>query len=289
MIQVPLTLREVCGLTTEEIASAYLTETKTMARRLVRGKAKIRDAKILIEIPELSELPARLDSVLSVIYLIFNEGYSASRGDTLTRTDLSSEAIRLCRLLLNLHDDSEARGLLALMLLHESRREARTDSLGDIVLLEDQNRSKWNQAMIIEGSGLIAQSLGSGRFGTYTLQAAISAVHAEATTPADTDWSQIVALYDVLLRITPGPVVLLNRAVAVSMRDGPEAGLEPIDAILRRGELQQYTLAHAARGELLLRFGKNESARAAFEVALSLSSQASERRFLAKKLAKLQN
>ncbi len=260
-----------------------------MAQRLVRGKAKIRDAKIPIEIPELSELPARLDSVLSVIYLIFNEGYSASRGDTLTRTDLSSEAIRLCRLLLNLHEDSEARGLLALMLLHESRREARTDSLGDIVLLEDQDRSRWSQAMIHEGSGLIEQSLRSGRFGTYALQAAISAVHAEATTPADTDWPQIVALYDVLLRITPGPVVQLNRAVAVSMRDGPDAGLELIEMILRRGELQQYTLAHAARGELLLRLGKNESARAAFEVALSLSSQTSERRFLAKKLAKLQD
>ena len=288
-VQVPLTLREVCGLTTEEIASAFLTEPKTMAQRLVRGKAKIRDAKIPIAIPELSELPTRLDSVLSVIYLIFNEGYSASRGESLMRTDLSGEAIRLCRLLLSLHDDSETRGLLALMLLHESRREARTDSSGDIVLLEDQAREFWDQAMIREGTELIQQSLRSGRFGMYTLQAAISAVHAEAKTPADTDWSQITALYDVLLRICPGPVVQLNRAVAVAMRDGPAAGLAIIDAILQRGELHQYTLAHAARGELLVRSGDIEAGRQALQTALSMSSQASEKRFLAKKLAKLHN
>ncbi len=286
-IQVPLTLREVCGLTTEEIASAFLTEPKTMAQRLVRGKAKIRDAKIPIEIPELGELPARLDSVLSVIYLIFNEGYSASRGESLTRTDLTSEAIRLCRLLLCLHEDSEVRGLLALMLLHESRRQTRTDSAGDIVLLEDQDRCRWNQVMIREGNVLVEQSLRSGRFGIYTLQAAISAVHAEAKTPTDTDWSQIIALYDVLLRITTGPVVQLNRAVAIAMRDGPEGWLAIIDTILQRGELHQYTLAHSARGEFLLRLGKNDLARDAFQTALGLTSQASELRFLAKKLAKL--
>ncbi|MCA9182492.1 MAG: RNA polymerase sigma factor, partial [Planctomycetales bacterium] len=284
-IQVPLTLREVCGLTTEEIASAFLTEPKTMAQRLVRGKAKIRDAKIPIEIPELSELPARLDSVLSVVYLIFNEGYSASRGESLTRSDLSSEAIRLGRLLLSLIEDSEVRGLLALMLIHESRRDARTDSAGNIVLLEDQDRSRWNQALIYEGTELIEQSLRSGRFGAYTLQAAISAVHAEAPTPADTDWSQIIALYDELLRLSPSPIVHLNRAVAVAMRDGPVAGLAIIDAILGRGELRQYTLAHAARGEFLLRLGNLEAGREALQTALSLSSQSSEQRFLTQKLA----
>ncbi|MCA9157384.1 MAG: RNA polymerase sigma factor [Planctomycetales bacterium] len=286
-IQVPLTLREVCGLTTEEIASAFLTEPKTMAQRLVRGKAKIRDAKIPIEIPELSELPARLDSVLSVVYLIFNEGYSASRGESLTRSDLSSEAIRLGRLLLSLIEDSEVRGLLALMLIHESRRDARTDSAGNIVLLEDQDRSRWNQALIYEGTELIEQSLRSGRFGAYTLQAAISAVHAEAPTPADTDWSQIIALYDELLRLSPSPIVHLNRAVAVAMRDGPVAGLAIIDAILGRGELRQYTLAHAARGEFLLRLGNLEAGREALQTALSLSSQSSEQRFLTQKLAEL--
>ncbi len=286
-IQVPLTLREVCGLTTDEIASAFLTESKTMAQRLVRGKSKIRDAKIPIEIPEVSELAARLESVLSVIYLIFNEGYSASRGDTLTRADLSGEAIRLCRLLLSLHDDGEVRGLLALMLLHESRRETRTDADGDIVLLENQDRSLWNRAMIREGVELIEQSLRGGRFGAYTLQAAISAVHAEAATPAETDWTQIIALYDVLLRISPNPVVQLNRAVAIAMRDGPAAGLAIIDAILEDGELCRYRLAHAARGELLLRLGNVEAGGEAIQTALSLTSQASEQRFLAKKLAEL--
>jgi RNA polymerase sigma-70 factor (ECF subfamily) len=287
LIQVPLTLREVCGLTTGEIASAFLTEAKTMAQRLVRGKAKIRDANIPIEIPELSELPARLDSVLSVIYLIFNEGYSASCGESLTRSELTIEAIRLCRLLLSLHDDSEVRGLLALMLLHESRRETRTDAVGDIVLLDDQDRSRWNQEMIGEGNRLVELSLRSGRFGAYTLQAAISAVHAEAKTAADTDWSQIVALYDVLLRITPSPVVQLNRAVAIAMRDGPEYGLDIVDAIFQRGELHQYALAHSARGEFLLRLGRHELARKALQTALSLSNQASEQRFLKKKMEKL--
>ncbi|MEO8270564.1 MAG: RNA polymerase sigma factor [Aureliella sp.] len=286
-LQVPLTLREVCGLTTDEIASAFLTESTTMAQRLVRGKAKIRNAKIPIAIPELSELPARLDSVLSVVYLIFNEGYSASRGDSLTRNELSNEAIRLGRILLSLIDDSEVRGLLAMMLLHESRRNARTDSAGDIVLLEDQDRSRWNQAMIGEGTELIVQSLRSGRFGVYTLQASISAVHAEAKTPADTDWSQIIALYDVLLRLSPNPIVQLNRAVAISMRDGPAAGLAIVDTILGRGELRQYTLAHAARGEFLLRIGDVVAGRDALQTALSLSSQTSEQRFLTKKLSNL--
>ncbi len=287
-VQVPLTLREVCGLTTDEIASAFLIEPKTMAQRLVRGKAKIRDAKIPIEIPEVSELPARLDGVLSVIYLIFNEGYSASRGDSLIRTDLSSEAIRLCRLLLELHEDSEVRGLLALMLLHESRRESRTDAQGDIVLLEDQDRSLWNRDHINEGKRLVEQSLRTRRLGVYTLQAAISAVHAEASTPTETDWSQIIALYDVLLLLNPSPVVRLNRAVAVAMRDGPAVGIDLIDAILAGGELQQYTLAHAARGELLSRLAEVELAQQALEKALKLSQQASEQRFLRKKINLLQ-
>jgi RNA polymerase sigma-70 factor (ECF subfamily) len=288
-VQIPLTLREVCGLTTEEIANAFLIEPKTMAQRLVRGKAKIRDAKIPIEIPDVSELPDRLDGVLSVIYLIFNEGYSASHGNSLTRTDLSSEAIRLCRLLLDLHDDDEVRGLLALMLLHESRREARTDSQGDIILLENQDRSIWNQTFIDEGKRLVQQSLRSRRLGIYTLQAAISAVHADAATPDDTDWSQIVALYDVLLRINPSPVIRLNRGVAIAMRDGPAAGLAVIETILEGGELQKYTLAHAARGEFLLRLGQAQQARDAFELARNLSQQASEQRFLEKKLRLLQS
>lgn len=286
-VQVSLTLREVCGLTTEEIARAFLTAPKTMAQRIVRGKAKIRDAGIPIEIPEHGELPQRLDAVLAVIYLIFNEGYSASSGETHTRADLSAEAIRLGRLVLELHPDAEVMGLLALMLLHESRREARTSRDGEIILLEDQDRSLWNRDQITEGQQLIEQSLATRRFGAYTLQAAISAVHASATTAADTDWSQIVALYDVLLLTGSTPVMELNRAVAIAMKDGPAAGLELIDEILVRGELTDYPLAHAARGELLLRLDKTADAKAALTRALELTTQISERRFLEKKLARL--
>jgi len=286
-VQTPLTLREVCGLTTEEIAKAFLTSPATMAQRIVRGKAKIRDAGIPFVIPGLSDLPERLDGVLSVIYLIFNEGYSASSGDSLIRTELSLEAIRLCRLLLELHHDAEVMGLLALMLLHESRRDARTSSEGDIVLLEDQDRRLWNQQWIVEGSSLVAQSLSSRRFGFYTLQAAISAVHADAASPAETDWGQIVALYTVLQQVDSSPVVELNRAVAIAMRDGPEAGIALIDSILDRGQLKNYHLAHSARGELLRRAGQTTEAAAAFETALKLSRQGPERRFLQARLRQL--
>ena len=288
-VQVPLTLREVCGLTTEEIARAFLTTPATMAQRIVRGKAKIRDAAIPFVIPALEELPERLDAVLSVIYLIFNEGYSASSGDSITRADLSGEAIRLCRLVLELHEDSEVIGLLALMLLHESRRETRQTVEGDIVLLEDQDRSRWNRELISEGHALVERSLATRGFGPYTIQAAISAVHAEATTAADTDWNQIVSLYDVLLRVASSPVVELNRAVAVAMRDGALFGLEIIDAILDRGELTHYALAHSARGELLRRSGRSSEALAAFEKATTLTDHPSEKRFLSAKIEALRS
>ncbi|TWU55849.1 RNA polymerase sigma factor [Rubripirellula reticaptiva] len=284
-VQVPLTLREVCGLTTEEIAKAFLTPPATMAQRIVRGKAKIRDAGIPFVIPGLIDLPARLDGVLSVIYLIFNEGYSASSGDSLLRSELSEEAIRLCRLLLELHADAEVLGLLALMLLHESRRAARTSNDGEIVLLEDQKRGLWDREKIFEGKRLVEQSLATRRFGFYTLQAAISAVHADARTAADTDWNQIVALYSVLVQVDPSPVVELNRAVAVAMRDGPDAGVMLIDVLLEQGELAGYHLAHSARGELLHRAGRTTEAVAAFEQALELTQQEPERRFLKKRLA----
>jgi RNA polymerase sigma-70 factor (ECF subfamily) len=283
-VQVPLTLREVCGLTTEEIARAFLTSPSTMAQRIVRGKAKIRDAKIPYAVPVLAELPERLDAVLSVIYLVFNEGYSASSGDELTRTDLSDEAIRLARLVLQLLPNPEGMGLLALMLLHESRRTARLSPQGDIVLLEDQDRSLWNRELIAEGKELVRRSLASRRFGVYTIQAAISAVHADAPTAADTDWEQIVALYDVLLQAQPSPVVELNRAVAVAMRDGPQVGLATIESILARGDLVEYHLAHAARADLLRRLGRTADARQAYQQALFLAKQEPERRFLEKRL-----
>ena len=280
-LQVPLTLREVCGLTTEEIAHAFLTSKATMAQRIVRGKARIREAEIPYAVPSLRDLPERLDAVLSAIYLVFNEGYAASQGESLTRVDLTAEAIRLGRLLLDLLPDPEVQGLLALMLLHESRREARVSREGEIVLLEDQDRSRWNAGMISEGTTLVEQALRSRRFGAYTLQAAISAIHAEAATPPQTDWNQIVVLYTVLQRIDASPVVELNRAVAVAMRDGPEAGLELIDRILGRGDLGQYPLAHSARGELLRRAGRGPAALAAFERALELARSEPEKRFLA--------
>ena len=283
-VQVPLTLREVCGLSTEEIARAFFTSTTTMAQRIVRGKVKIRDAGIPYVVPSLGELPGRLDAVLAVAYLVFNEGYSASTGDSLVRVDLSEEAIRLSRLLMELLPDPEVMGLLALMLLHESRRAARTSSDGEIVLLEDQDRGQWNKELIAEGQSLVERALASRRFGFYTLQAAISAVHADASTAEETDWNQIVALYSVLTQVEASPVMELNRAVAIAMRDGPLAGLEIIDAIFARGELTNYHLAHSARGELLRRSGIDDEATAAFEKALVLAKQEPERRFLQKRL-----
>lgn len=286
-VQVPLTLREVCGLTTEEIASAFLTSPSTMAQRIVRGKAKIRTAGIPYVIPSIADLPERLEAVLSVIYLVFNEGYSASAGESMVRTELSDEAIRLARLVLELLVEPEVMGLLALMLLHESRRPARLTADGDIVLLEDQNRSLWTRPLIDEGKRLVERSLRSQRFGAYTIQAAISAVHADAPSADRTDWAQIVALYDILLQAHSSSVVELNRAVAIAMRDGPRSGVEIIDAIFRRGELVDYHLAYSARGELLRRAGDAVSARAEFEKALALAKQEPERRLLMRKLHQL--
>jgi RNA polymerase sigma-70 factor (ECF subfamily) len=285
--QVALTLRETCGLTTEEIASAFLSSPVTIAQRIVRAKAKIRDAKIPYEVPSLADLPERLNSVLSVIYLVFNEGYSASSGDHAVRPDLSGEAIRLGRILLELSHDPEVMGLLALMLLHESRRSARTNSKGDLILLEDQDRSLWDQRLIAEGKQVLEQALATRRFGVYTLQAAISAVHASSSSKDNTDWGQIVALYDVLLRAEPSPVVELNRAVAIAMRDGPEAGLVLIDALLSSGNLAEYHLLHAAKADLCRRLGRTSDARTAYKVALSLAQQEPERRFLAQRLQQL--
>lgn len=285
--RVALTLREVCGLTTEEIASAFLATPPTLAQRIVRAKAKIRDARIPYEVPAPADLPGRLDTVLQVIYLVFNEGYSASSGGSLTRSDLSEEAIRLGRLLIELLPEPEAMGLLALMLIQESRRTARTSAEGDLILLEDQDRSLWNRKYIAEGSALVERALLSHRFGPYTIQAAIAAVHAEAAGAAATDWEEIVGLYDVLLRAEPSPVVELNRAVAVAMRDKPEAGLALIDAIFSRGDLADYHLAHSARGELCRRLGRIEEARASFKRALSLVRQEPERRFLERRLREL--
>ncbi|ALD90482.1 RNA polymerase sigma-70 factor, ECF subfamily [Cupriavidus gilardii CR3] len=285
--QVALTLREVCGLTTEDIAHAFLTAPSTLAQRIVRAKAKIRDARIPYQVPDRQDLPERLDSVLRVVYLVFNEGYSASSGDQLTRHDLSGEAIRLARLLLELLPEPEVMGLLALMLLHESRRAARTSSDGELVLLDEQDRSRWDRALIAEGAALVERALTSRRFGPYSLQAAISAVHAEADSAASTDWPQIVALYDVLLALQPSPVVELNRAVAVAMRDGPEAGLQLVDAILARGDLVDYHLAHAARADLCRRLGRYADARAAYRTVLELVRQGPERRFIERRLAAL--
>lgn len=285
--QVALTLREVCGLTTEEIAHAFITGAPTLAQRIVRAKAKIRDARIPYQVPALAELPDRLDTVLRVIYLVFNEGYSASSGAALTRHDLSGEAIRLARLLGELLPEPEVQGLLALMLLHESRRAARTSSTGDLVLLDEQDRSLWNREQIAEGKALVERALASRRFGPYTLQAAISAVHADAASAAATDWGQIVALYTLLSRVDGSPVVELNRAVAVAMRDGPAAGLEIIDRIMARGELDGYHLAHSARADLCRRLGRVEEARASYEQALALTSQEPERRFLKRRLREL--
>lgn len=285
--RIALTLREVCGLTTEEIARAYLTNASTIAQRIVRAKAKIRDEAIPYVVPALTELPARLDSALRAIYLIFNEGYAATEGPSLTRSALSDEAIRLARLVVKLLEDSEALGLLALLLLHESRRHTRTDAAGDLVLLENQDRSLWDRALIAEAQGVIERALSQRRIGPYVLQAAIAAVHVEAPSAGDADWAQIVALYDMLRRVDPSPVVDLNRAVALGMRDGPEVGLANIDATLAQGSLDGYHLAHAARADMQRRLGHNEAALASYQRALELTNQQAERRFLKARMAQL--
>ena len=285
--RVALTLREVCGLTTEEIAHAFLVAPPTVAQRIVRAKAKIRDAGIPYQVPSRTELPERLDAVLRVIYLVFNEGYFASAGATLTRSDLSGEAIRLGGLLVELLPEPEAMGLYGLMLLHEARRAARTTTQGELILLEDQDRALWNRAQIDQGSALVQRALQSQRFGPYTIQAAIVAVHAGARAPGETDWARIVGLYDILFQLDPSPVIELNRAVAVAMRDGPEAGLELVDAILERGDLADYQLAHAARADLCRRLGRVTEARASYRKALELTRQEPERRFIERRLTEL--
>jgi RNA polymerase sigma-70 factor, ECF subfamily len=287
--QVAMTLREVCGLTTDEIARAFLTRPSTVAQRIVRAKAKIRDACIPYVVPSETDLPDRLDVVLRVVYLVFNEGYSASSGGSLTRPDLSGEAIRLGRLLVELLPEPEAVGLLALMLLHDSRRAARTSPTGELILLDDQDRSLWNRDQIAEGGLLVRRALSSRHIGPYTLQAAVASVHAEAPNATATDWARIVRLYDVLVQADPSPVIELNRAVAVAMRDGPLAGLELIDGILARGDLGNYHLAHAARADLCRRLGRFAEARVSYERALGLTNQEPERRFLEGRLAELSN
>jgi RNA polymerase sigma-70 factor, ECF subfamily len=283
--QIALTLREVCGLTTEEIARAFLSPAPTLAQRIVRAKAKIKAAKIPYQVPSRADLPERLASVLHVIYLVFNEGYSASSGASLTRRDVSAEAIRLGRLMVELLPEPESLGLLALMLLHESRREARTTEAGELVLLDEQDRSHWDREQIVEGVALVERAMRSRPIGPYTLQAAIAAVHAEAANAADTDWSEIVGLYDVLMRIDPSPVVELNRAAAIAMRDGPEAGLRLIDQLLVRGELPEYPLIHSARAELCRKLGRMADATASYDRALALTTQEPQRRFLERRLA----
>ncbi len=285
--QVALTLREVCDLKTEEIARAFLVSPSTIAQRIVRAKQKIRDAGIPYRVPTREELPARLDNVLRVIYLVFNEGYSASSGSELTRADLSAEAIRLGRLLLQLLPDPELMGLLALMLLHDSRHAARTDEAGELVRLDEQDRSRWNQVQIAEGAALVERALASRRFGPYTVQAAIVAVHAEAASSAETDWAEIVGLYDLLLRISPSPVIELNRAVALAMRDGATAGLAAIDRLLARGELRDYHLLHAARADFCRQLGRLDEAREAYRTALALAQLEPEKRFLQQRLNEL--
>ena len=285
--QVALTLREVCGLTTEEIARAFLITPATLAQRIVRAKTKIREARIPYEVPAPQELPERLDAVLQVVYLVFNEGYSAATGAEVTRAELTGEAIRLGRLLADLQPEPEVIGLLALMLLQESRRAARSSPTGELILLEHQDRSLWNREQIAKGVALVERALESRRFGSYTLQAAIAAVHAEAESSAATDWRQIVAIYDQLLRIQPSPVVALNRAVAIAMRDGPEAGLAQIDAVLEHGGLANYYLAHSARADMYRRLGRTGEARSAYERALALTQQEPERRFLTRRLEEL--
>ncbi|HTI51030.1 MAG TPA: RNA polymerase sigma factor [Planctomycetaceae bacterium] len=285
--RVALTLREVCGLTTEEIARAFFTLPATVAQRIVRAKTKIREARIPYQVPAIADLPDRLDGVLQVIYLVFKEGYSASSGDSLTRPDLSGEAIRLGRVLIDLLPDAEVAGLLALMLLHESRRIARASPAGELILLEQQDRARWNQDLISEGRALVERALATQQFGPYTVQAAIAAVHAAAPSPDLTDWGQIVGWYDVLAQATPSPVIDLNRAVAVAMRDGPEAGLALIDALLARGDLADYHLAHAARADLCRRLGRTDGARNSYQRALDLARQEPERRFLERRLKEL--
>jgi RNA polymerase sigma-70 factor, ECF subfamily len=287
--QVALTLREVCGLTTEEIARAYLAPVATLAQRIVRAKTKIKDERIPYRVPEPRELPERLEAVLRVVYLVFNEGYASSSGPALTRTDLSGEAVRLGRLLVELLPEPEVMGLLALMLFAEARRPTRATPDGDLILLGEQDRSRWDRAVIAEGSALVQRALRTGRAGPYSLQAAIAAVHVEAERAEDTDWPQIVGLYDLLMGIEPTPVVELNRAAAVAMRDGAEVGLTLIDAILARGELAEYAHAHAARADLCRRLGRNAEARASYERALALTRQAPERRFLERRLRELAN